>query len=70
MNPDDIKARDEFGTAIKEKLGPEASAKYVESNPEIVKLTLDRYEDDEEHQTNMPEVDDITPEVMGNYIGA
>ena len=26
-NPDDIKARDEFDTAIKEKLGPTASTK-------------------------------------------
>ena len=28
VNPDQIKARDEFDTAIEEKLGPAASAKY------------------------------------------
>ena len=28
VNPDEIKARDEFDTAIKEKLGPLASDKY------------------------------------------
>ena len=27
------------------------------------------YEDDEEHQTRMPEVYYITPEAMDNYIG-
>ena len=33
VNPDDIKARDEFDTAIGEKLGPEASEKDFESDP-------------------------------------
>ena len=70
VNPDEIKDHDVFDTSIEEKLGPAASAKYFESDPEIVTLTLDRYEDDEEHQTRMPEVDDITPEAMENYIGA
>ena len=70
VNPDDIKACDEFDTAIEEKLGPAESAKYFESDPEIVKPTIDQYDDDEEHQTHMPEVDDITPEAMDNYIGA
>ena len=32
--------------------------------------TLDLYEDDEDHQTHIPEVDDITPEAMQKYIGA
>ena len=45
------------------------SAEYFDSEPEIVTPTLDRYEDDEYHQTHMPEVYDITPEVMDNYIG-
>ena len=57
-------------TAIGEKLGLAASAEYFESDPEIVTPTLDRYENDEEHQTHTPEVDDITPEAMDNYIGA
>ena len=70
MKPDDINARDEFDMAIGEKLGLATSAKYFESDPEIVTPTLDRYEDDEEHQTGMPEVDDITPETIDNYIGA
>ena len=61
MNPDEIKARDEFETTIGEKLGPAASAKDFENDPEIVTPTLDWYEDDGEHQTHMPEVDDITP---------
>ena len=43
VNPDDIKARDEFDMAIGEKLGPAESAKYFESEPEIVTTTLDRY---------------------------
>ena len=64
LNRDEIKARDEFDTAIGEKLGPAASAKDFESDPEIVTPTLDKYEDDEEHQNHMPEVDDITPEAM------
>ena len=59
MNPDEIKACDEFDTTIEEKLGLVASAKYFESDPEIVTPTLDRCEDDEEHQTHMPEVYDI-----------
>ena len=54
--PDKIKARDEFDTAIEDKLGPMASAKYFESEPEIVTPTLDRYEDEEEYQTHMPEL--------------
>ena len=70
MNPDEIKARDEFDPAIGEKLGHAASAKDFEDDPEIVTPNLDRYEDDEEHQNHMPEVDDITPEAMENYIGA
>ena len=68
-NPNDIKACDEFYTAIEEKLGPAATAKYFESDTEIVTPTLDRYEDDEENQNQMPEVDDITHEAMDNYIG-
>ena len=47
-----------------------ASAKDFESDPDIVTSTLNWYEDDEEHQTHMPEVDDITPDSMDNYIGA
>ena len=43
VNTDDIKARDEFDTAIREKLGPEASAKDFESDPEIVTPNIDRY---------------------------
>ena len=70
VNSDEIKARDEFDTAIGEKLGPAASAKEFESDPDIFTPTLDRYEDDEEHQNHMTEVDDITPEAMENYIGA
>ena len=56
--------------ASEDSLGPAASAKYFESYPEIVTPTIDRYEDDEEHQTHMPEVDDITPEAIEKYIGA
>ena len=70
VNPDEIKACDEFYMAIEEKLVPAASAKCFESDPEIVTPTLDRYEDDEEYQTHMPEMDKITPEAMDNYIGA
>ena len=43
VNPDDIKARDEIDTAIKEKLGPAASVKDFESDPEIVTPTIDWY---------------------------
>ena len=50
VNPDDIKDRDEFDTAVEEKLGPMTSAKYSESDPEIVTPTLDWYEDEEEHK--------------------
>ena len=62
VNPDDIKDRDEFDTDTGKKLGPAISAKYFESDTEIITLTIDRYEDEEEHQTHMPEVNDITPE--------
>ena len=62
--PDDIKACDEFDTAIEEKLGPASSAKYFNSDPDIFTPNLDQYEDDDEHQTNMPEVDGITPDEM------
>ena len=70
LNPDEIKARDEFYTDIKEKLVPAAPAKYFESDPEIVTPTLDWYEDDAEHKTHIPEVYEITPEAMEKYIGA
>ena len=70
MNPDEIKACDEFDTAIREKLIHTESAKDFESDPDIVTPTIDRYEDDEEHQNHMPKVDDITPAEMDNYIGA
>ena len=69
VKPDKIEARDEFDTGIEEKLGPAASAKYFESDQEIVTPTLDWYEDDEKHKNNMPEVDDITSEEMDNCIG-
>ena len=46
VNPDYIKARDKFDTAIGEKLGPASSAKYFESDPWIATPTLDWYEDD------------------------
>ena len=61
VNPEEIKSCDEFDTAIKEKLDPAVSAKDFKSDPYIVAPTLDWYEDDEEQQTRMPEVDDITP---------
>ena len=70
VNPDDIKASDDFDTDIGEKLGHKASAKYFESYLEIVTPTLDRYKDDKEKKTHMPEVDGITTEAMDNYIGA
>ena len=47
-----------------------ASAKYPKSDLYIVIPTLFLYEDDEEHQTYMPELEEITPEAMDNYIGA
>ena len=68
--PDEIKTCDESDMVIKEKLGPAASAKYFESDLEIITPTLDQYENDEEHQTHMPEVDDINPEAIDSYIGA
>ena len=70
MKTDEIKARNKFDTAIGKRLCPAAKYEYFESEPEIFTRNLDRYEDDEEHQTHMPEVDDITPEAMYNYIGA
>ena len=69
VNTDKIKASDKFETYIGDKLGPAASAEDFESNPEIITLTLDCYEDDEEHQTHMPEVDGIMLEAMDKYIG-
>ena len=47
MKLDEIKARDEFDTAIVEKLDPTASTEDFENDPEIVTSTLDWYEDDE-----------------------
>ena len=70
LNPYKIKSCDEFDMELEEKLFPAASAKYLESDPQIVTPTLDKYEDEEEHQNHMPEVDEITPESMNNYIGA
>ena len=70
MKHDKIKARGELEKSIGEKLDPAESAEYFYSDLEIVTPTLDRYEDVEEHQTHMPEVDDIMPEAMYNYIGA
>ena len=61
VNPDEIKARDEFDMAIGENLGPEALAEDFDSDLDIVTPNIDWYEDDEEHQTHMPEVDDIMP---------
>ena len=62
VNPDEIKACDEFDTATKEKLGPEASTKDFDIEPEIVTQNLDWYDDDEEHKNHIPEVDYIKPE--------
>ena len=70
VNPDEIKSRDEFDTSIGEKLGLAASAEYFDSDLDIVTPNIDWYEDDEEHQTHMPEVDDIMPKAIDNYIGA
>ena len=42
VNPDEINARDEFDTAIGEKLGPAASTGDFESDPDIVTPTLDQ----------------------------
>ena len=70
MNPDEIKTSDEFDTAIGDKLCPASSAEYFESDPEKFAPNLNWYEYDEEHQTHMPEVDEITPEAMKDYIGA
>ena len=67
---DEIKACDEFDTVIGEKLCPAASTEAFESDLEIVTPNLDWYEDYEKHQPHMPNVDDITAEAMGNYIGA
>ena len=69
VNPDEIKDHDVFDTSIEEKLGPAASAKCFQNDMEIVTLTLYWYEDDKDHQTHMPEVDEITPEAIDNYIG-
>ena len=69
LNPDEIKACDEFDTATREKLGFAASSIYFEIDLDIVTSTIERYEDDEEHRTHMPKVDDITPEAMDKYIG-
>ena len=41
VNPDEIKACDEVDTTIDEKLGPAASAKAFESDPEIVTPNID-----------------------------
>ena len=70
VNTDNIKARDEFDTSIKEKLGPAAPAKDFESDPDIFTPTLDWYGNNKEYQTHIPELDEITPETMENYIGA
>ena len=70
VSPDEIKACDEFDTSVEENLGPAESAKDFESGPENVTTTLDQYEDDEEHQTHMPDVDEILSEAMENYFGA
>ena len=64
VDPDDIKACDEFDTVIEEILGPAVSDKDFEIDPEIFTPNIDRYEDGEENQTHMPEVDNITPEAM------
>ena len=69
MNPDYIKTPDEFDPSIGEKLGPMVSSKYFKSDPEVVTPTLDWYDDDNENQTHMNYVDDITPEAIDNYIG-
>ena len=45
------------------------SSKYFKSDPEVVTPTLDWYDDDNENQTHMNYVDDITPEAIDNYIG-
>ena len=69
VNTDDIKACEELDTSIGKKLGSATSAKYFEIDLQIVTPTIYRYEDDEEHQSHMPEVDDITPEAMEILIG-
>ena len=43
VNPDNIKARDDFQTVIEEKLGPAASPKDFDNDPDIVTPTPDWY---------------------------
>ena len=40
LNTDEIKARDEFYTAIRDMVGPAASAKYFKSEQDIITLLL------------------------------
>jgi hypothetical protein len=62
QSPTEQKERQEFDTAIEEKLGPAMEKSDFQDDPEyadFVTPTFDCYEDDEVPPSKMPDIDDI-----------
>jgi hypothetical protein len=71
QSPDEIKARKTFDKLIAKKLGEAVTEKELQDiDPESVTPEYDRYEDDEQKSTQVPDADNVTPEDMDQYVGA
>ncbi len=72
-NPDEISARKAFDDAVKLKLGPSAvAADFHMEDADIETPTFDLYEsnDSEPKRERAEDADNITPEMLDQYVGA
>ena len=71
--PEEIAARKTFDEEVEEKLGPNAiAADFDMEDPDIETPTYDLYEDaeDQVRRERAEDADDITPEMLDQYVGA
>jgi hypothetical protein len=69
--PEEIRARNIFDELIRKRLGEPLTEKDLQAiDPDAVTPEHDRYEDDEQKATQIPDADDVTPEDMDHYVGA
>ena len=70
-NPDEIKARQVFNAAVSAKLGAAMSKPDLSSDDiDADTPTFVPYEDDDTPSHQLPDTDEITPEVADSYVGA
>jgi hypothetical protein len=71
-NPEKIKEREEFDSAIRIKLGKPVSTDkdLAKIDSDAVTPQFDLYEDDVHPAQPLPDIDNATPEDLDNYVGA